>query len=107
MEELPRRYHLVDLLGPALSALQAARRDQSGRLHLGQNLDHPGPGPPHRAEQSVVGGTGPTQRLELNRQHVRRSAQGGQSPLTLDGGRGLSLIHISEPTRRTPISYAV
>ena len=28
-------------------------------------------------------------------------------PLILGAGWGLSLIHISEPTRRTPISYAV
>src|SRR5664279_5742885 len=27
--------------------------------------------------------------------------------LARQGGEGLSLIHISEPTRRTPISYAV
>ena len=27
--------------------------------------------------------------------------------LSEHGGKGLSLIHISEPTRRTPISYAV
>src|SRR5664279_6143306 len=31
-------------------------------------------------------------------------ARGGESR---PGGRALSLIHISEPTRRTPISYAV
>src|SRR5664279_888759 len=36
-----------------------------------------------------------------------RSVRGTTSGRVIDAVDGLSLIHISEPTRRTPISYAV
>src|SRR5665647_507637 len=88
LEELRWRYHLVDLLGSALSRLLAARGDQAGLLHLAQNLNGPGPGPPHPAEQSLVRGAGPTQRLQLDGQHVGRPPQGSQGLLALGGSRG-------------------
>src|SRR5664279_5919133 len=48
-----------------------------------------------------------TEYRRQGRTSVRDFRRVYQNPRTLDESLNLSLIHISEPTRRTPISYAV
>src|SRR5665647_3753509 len=44
---------------------------------------------------------------ELEKGHIKSSQSGFECGIGVRVFKNLSLIHISEPTRRTPISYAV
>src|SRR5665647_1398783 len=100
---------------------RCARRCRESRVHLvSLPRNHRAQGPAsvgevllkEFAKQPLVG----AQRRPVERAHQRLLREFLEEHLT-DGGRPLramvawerhlSLIHISEPTRRTPISYAV
>src|SRR5665647_408466 len=93
-----------------------ARRRRYGRLRAAAGPGQSRPGGRHAGDsQKVSAGTLAHDRAKGSSDRVRRHPFWAQASTTIhfvaegddmDIGK-LSLIHISEPTRRTPISYAV